>query len=630
MLWKLSFFSRTSVDSKLELEFVRPLSTMMPVSQTGLVPASFKRQMDELATPEKWRTLPRQPKQPLYPFRGDFVNKRNKALEAKKLAKSLKKQSRVTLNPNRSKSLSPKLGRSTTDEPKWDSYCQHISAVKLSNEEEQTRKSNKEKFVSLLRSRAAKRQQRVALEEKLKAELGIDDDKENIPEEVAPPKRKPPVPRLSGRSKANNVKPPSTSALKESPAPSLSNFDVNVTAKLSKVRYLDFISKERPQPSTKTFKGSRGNSNETDLTGERRRAASSTDKESSVTQDLRLCLGSSYVDDNDDDTRFRKQIERIVERAAEMVVAERTSKDTGDIGNEIKDTEGTNNDNASNHNPISTVIVETVDSSLGTTKSLKNTIANEECPHLSHMHERLSELEGRLRSVSSNTFNYELEEQHGASSPNDARDLIVGGKEVSILPSSSDSSQISEVTFQMPKPCPIGTQRRSLRRGVDENSCSRDSSTEIVPRTQIQPTQVNFQHNMDDWVSATTSDPLRGIDVFSLSTFQPSDERETTVTSSSLKRDTTQTDDVEPPGAQPPVQPTALTELQLCDLDRAVTSCPEEAPLPLINPYLAPSRECDWGEIPMPRGYELHENEDGCLRDDSDGLLADDLFSLLG
>ena len=169
--------------------------------------------------------------------------------------------------------------------------------------------------------------------------------------------------------------------------------------------------------------------------------------------------------------------------------------------------------------------------------------------------------------------------------------------------------------------------------------CSRSSSspheaeslTEVMPRIQIHPTHLPEWHPCIEWANDRTKSRLQDIDRYSCSTshtsgnesasemIQPMLHKNHTTfqkvshpvnascenldeysfsANSSKDRECT-VEDIPHSHIQPSHMPGRLPEL-----DRANVFCPVETPLPPIHPCDAPSREVEWEEEPLPRGYE--------------------------
>lgn len=285
----------------------------MPRSRTGLVPCTFRRKQDSFST---WSKLPPQPARELYPYRGDFINARNRKKKEERKAKiDAMKRSVVTSNNIECSSTVAVPPCSPRDSPTkgnvgWNANYKHNS-FQLTPDEQQQRAENKNKFTDFLRIEACKRHARASSNDKKKVAV-------KPPQDETVPKRKPPVPRLSalalaraqGKSNTeiNKTKPTSVNRRNVSNCSDISqktikpndSSNVQMEAK-SKVgtTYLDFISKKpekAPEPSKEptTFP-------KVDMLKE---------SVSSIQQPVIA----------DDDSIFRLQLERIVKRASDLVV----------------------------------------------------------------------------------------------------------------------------------------------------------------------------------------------------------------------------------------------------------------------------------------------------------------------
>lgn len=316
----------------------------MPRTKTGLVPTSYRQKIEELSIP--WSPLPTKPKPPMYPFRGDYVNERNRKLLLKR---KLALEQKQHLNEN-SKTINDSLGdiltvtpyssihanaqisgkKSTNTHPdpispavkQWNTYSKHVSFHKLSVDEERAKARNKSKFVLYLRSEASRRHDNKGKQTKYTNEQLLD-----CPEVVVRP-RKPPVPRLSylARSKqlrensADGQQPPRPSKAKSlytrQECEQKDNKQASAKSTTIKAGYLDFISKETNHPHLAA---------EFD--------ASFTAK-----------LNPRKNDDEDFGSTSHSQIQRIVERAAEIVLSERVKYATNLKDEIAQDTVNTTSD----------------------------------------------------------------------------------------------------------------------------------------------------------------------------------------------------------------------------------------------------------------------------------------------
>ncbi|KAL7473941.1 hypothetical protein ACHAXS_014308 [Conticribra weissflogii] len=563
----------------------------VPRTSTGLVPACYRRQMDDMSTPRKWRQLPKQPKPVLYPYRGDFVNRRNKrALDARQRSKrrqdGIGSASRDCRNDgeavgNRTLMQSQKMPTTKGTDKKhscsadcapskssivhskrgsqmWDSYCKDESCHQFSAVEERARTQNKINYLSFLRSEASKRKAKEEMERKLQAEIQEENGKSFVKKDDQATKnststRKPPVPRLSrqgrisvsgttnsilttndcstnegeSRSSSNaprlliegskattarNAPPPKSKDQKCQTQHNQSKEKSNRSPKQPRMSYLDFISKkpeklaQSPQAGSPSPKSTRNSTKQ-------------FKQQEEIKLESRVKYEASSVDENDqgdDDSKFRNQIERIVERAAEMVLKERRIADAANR----KDSIATSADASKETDAVD---VETVTTSSGTDSgtdlkqsSDKPSASNFLQFDADELRRRLSILEERVKNVSSP--NHKLtncenigEEKTGSTCKNDA---IVHGSPPGDSPPnnghimtkqtagrqalSSESSTISEVTtdihlLQHPHNNFHRTDRENQSPVTD--SCSTrsnhisdgDSSTELFPRFHIQP-----------------------------------------------------------------------------------------------------------------------------------------------
>lgn len=254
----------------------------MPRTKTGLVPTSFRRKMENLSTTTNWSPLPPKPKPPMYPYRGDYVNERNRK-------KQKPKQRSFDPSRKRGDSNTPSLsviGERIPPYNSWDSYCKHVSYHKLSEDEQRSKARNKNEFVSYLRSSAAKRGPVTSKDKVVQQTVA----------ETIVRQRKPPVPRLSHLARTGEEKEILQSSANES---KLKKSGQARKENSSNNGYLDFI-------SNKKVDGSR-----------------ISPHDAKVTTKARIDPGSNFRCDEDDDIksqRQKSQIQRIVERAAEIVL----------------------------------------------------------------------------------------------------------------------------------------------------------------------------------------------------------------------------------------------------------------------------------------------------------------------
>lgn len=305
----------------------------LPRSKTGLVPSTVRRRMDALSS--SLSPLPHQPSPELYQFRGDYINARNrKKAAAKKMERRAKMEAAAAASGERECGSSmivhpPQTPRQLpTHAPDgWNTTYKHNEEYSLTPEERKKQIENKSRFSEFLRIEAAKRHSRSAT----KTSITNAPPEKNTPQDTRRQTRKPPVPRLSAlalgkgamgkENKANKVNP--VSANRRSIDTSLKSKEkVNALSARNKERkknYLTFISKEpKQQPERKTATN----------------VDASKDKESKHE--------SNAVDSKpaiaDDDSIFRLQMERIVQRAADLVLKSKVtqqlpSKDTLRVGN---------------------------------------------------------------------------------------------------------------------------------------------------------------------------------------------------------------------------------------------------------------------------------------------------------
>ncbi|KAL7555200.1 hypothetical protein ACHAWF_018861 [Thalassiosira exigua] len=574
----------------------------VPRTKTGLVPASYRQQIDTMSTPDKWGHLPSKPKPEMYPYRGDYVNERNRRLaQERKIAQKQKQPLLDKSNDERDSCGSTLLvtprsgdGNSSILAPdtskKWDSYCQHISCVKLSDEEECKRVQNRDKYLSYMRAEASKRRDRMSLAKKKK---GPDQQQNDVQPAVR--KRKPPVPRLSrlarsGGNKENrsNGSKTSSSTSKES-GPNGSESGKEKPNTKTKVRYLDFISEKskgssKPSPNVKITSGKRPG----------------LDEEES---------------DDEDESKFRSQIERIVERAAEMVLKEQHEAQENSHGGE--DT------NECTH--------QSRDDSSPDFRSDGKESKNEELACVCYTHEQdivqkqsqLGILEERLMSVASSTID--------ESATIDSSHL----ENVTNIDHANDQQDYSRAI-------------NAILEDGEVNSFS--TGTEIVPRVHIQPMGMPAWPVSHQGGCESMSDIFKGLDSSSCTSSHPETEVQSTTafsdtrpsdsaSSNQYECGTLSTDgffSVSVSGAQTQQIHTLSSELSILP-----QPCPEESVPQPAHPTSEPFREFQsLDEEPLPRGYEktprpsqTSVNESGrklsagCSGNDES--IVDDLFSLL-
>jgi hypothetical protein len=314
----------------------------MPRTRTGLIPASYRQKIEELSFP--WSQLPAKPKPQMYRYRGDYVNEQNRKLQIKrKLAMKHTQRSFECSNAGENEGLGSILkitpcnsinadAKSSSKNltgphrdtnvfisrtENWDPYHKHESIHKLSEDEECARARNKSKFVSYLRAEALKRQER-----KGKETTDTNEHKLHCAE-VFVRQRKPPVPRLSHLARSRESKEYHLNGKQQLLRQTKSKLicttledqskeggDVNAESTKAKADYLDFISKKNDslhvQPVERNGHGAPH-------------------------------LKPNVNNDEDDETTFRNQIQRIVERAAEMVLNEQNDHLKNQLGNDNSD-----------------------------------------------------------------------------------------------------------------------------------------------------------------------------------------------------------------------------------------------------------------------------------------------------
>ena len=549
----------------------------MPRTSTGLVPSSYRSRMDDLSSPKEWSQLPTQPAPEMFPYRGDYINARNRKLQAKKAKKS---QAR-TKPPTGSLK---QVDKNPCTGPAWDSYCQHISATKLTSQEQESKAKNKQRFTNYMRSEVAKRQSRAALEKKLKAELGEtkENDEANQVEEVQTKQRKPGVPRLSYFARTGKR---TTSELAKLKASDNENDNHQVTKRdgrdaVKRRSYLEFISNKTTKPMLPRATESSNVKNnihphETEMIEK--------------VAELYCANKSASNESQDDELRFRTRIQDIVEKAAAMVVAEKLCIAKEESNNDTK------NMNSSALCTTSTPVTEfcgLVDSTYESASKCDIQQTTEESA-LSHANERLRELEERIKclSLGSGTIDEFRNELQSIEEPH-----RVG---IEFLRSDS-ASLVSDVTFQDKVSNPIKkVQTKSMPSlaHVEEASSNDSSVTEIFPRAYVQPTQFpsRWRNNTDLGCKSKSNDANESFDTFSWSVSLTNDSK------SAINR-------APEPHSQSRQTPQTIHE-------------DDEEPMTLrVNPSAQPEQTIDWGDEPLPRGHELHTEE-------SD--VVDDILSLL-
>lgn len=289
----------------------------IPRTSTGLIPSTFRRKQDALSTPKNWKLLPKQPRPELYPYRGDFINARNRKLAATKKAKLKATKQNITSKNNdvecsSTTAIPPCSPREspTKGNVGWNANYKHNS-FELTTDEQQKRAENKSRFTNFLRIEACKRHAREPDKNKTKTKPPQDDTKPSLPKK----KKKPPVPRLSAlaraRAQGKTFEPnKATSTSVNHRCASSCSSKSKTTAKpydeqarcvnKEEKKYLDFISKKKPSKASESSK----------VEAVSHHAATLKESASSIKQ--------SKLED--DDSIFRLQLERIVRRASDLVI----------------------------------------------------------------------------------------------------------------------------------------------------------------------------------------------------------------------------------------------------------------------------------------------------------------------
>ena len=335
----------------------------VPRTSTGLIPSTFRRKQESLSTTKNWTTLPKQPRAELYPYRGDYINARNrKKIEEKKAKLDAMKQNapskNIGIECSSTIAIPPCSPRQNVIG--WNANYKH-NAFELTPDEQRKISENKSRFTDFLRVQASERHAR-ANKNKTVTKPPQDDAK--------PKKKKPPVPRLSGLARAraqgknytpNNAKSISSSRRKMS-AKAKPNDDDKQMGTESKEgnKYLDFISKKPAKtlgPSTKP----------------------TTTLEEPVSSIKQRVF-------EDDDSIFRLQLERIVRRASDLVI-EKEKHTT------MKFDSNPSTSSSSSFLPTATAA-----------EDKENLKANTKKVDMRSRHDRLDELEKRLSRISGSSF----------------------------------------------------------------------------------------------------------------------------------------------------------------------------------------------------------------------------------
>ena len=500
----------------------------IPKTKTGLVPASFRRKMEDLSATTHWSQLPAKPKPPMYPYRGDYVNERNRKLQHDK--KLVQKQTRRLVEASKSRESdrsgstqrvisssgntlsTPLFGIVGQGIPpynvskEWDSYCKHISFHKLSDDEQRARARNKNEFVSYLRSSAAKRSETKGKEV------------QQVVAETIVRQRKPPVPRLSRLARSSEDK-----ENLQHGACTHKGGQMKTSEKESspKAGYLDFISKKVDESPKQPI-------------------------ESKVTTAARIT--PNFAADEDDDSKFRSQIQRIVERAAEMVLKDQhkghndlTSLDKGNATNTKK--------TSSKVSRVGLCIDDKTTSDVRRKTKFVRNVAARDAEFFRRQNEQVSILEEQAKSMSSSV----VSETDWFSS---------SSYTTSVGPSRDGDLMID----MMPK-----VQRRPMTNslhGIDSDSCATSHLTD----------------------SESTSINISG-GAISCSIGRLSVEEENSALNSATSWNGIETLRVK-------IQPHDAFERR-----HSIDACPEETSPPQMNPTIEPPR-MSREEEPLPRGYE--------------------------
>ena len=383
----------------------------------------------------------------------------------------------------------------------WDSYCKHISFHKLSDDEQRARARNKNEFVSYLRSSAAKRS------------VTKDKEVQQVVAETIVRQRKPPVPRLSRLARSSENK-----ENLEHGACTHKGGQMNSP----KAGYLDFISKKVDESPKQPI-------------------------ESNVTTAARIT--PHFAADEDDDSRFRSQIQRIVERAAEMVLKEQ-HKGHNDLTS--LDDKGNATNNKKTSSKVSRVGLCIDDKTANDLRRNTNIVRNDaarDTEFFRRQNEQLSILEEQAKSMSSSV----VSETDWFSS---------SSYTTSVGPSRDGDLMID----MMPK-----VQRRPMTNslhGIDSDSCATSHLTDS------ESASINIS-------KAAISCRIGRLGV----------EEEDSALNSAISWNGIETLRVK-------IQPHDTFERR-----PSIDACPEDVSPPPMNPTIEPQRV--WREEePLPRGYE--------------------------
>lgn len=533
----------------------------MPMTSTGLVPSTYRRAMDKKC--HEWSPLPKQPKPELYPYRGDYINARNRKLRAKKAAKKPLKKSPV---PNRPKQVESK----TSKEVDFDTFTQSISTCQLSAGEREAKIRNKERFLDYMRSEASKREKRMTLEKKIKSELKGGDDGTNdvhASESKNTKQKKPPVPRLShmartGKRTKSELAKLKTQQLDKEITPGESN---TTTKQPKRKSYLDFISRKAEKP--RICQNSTG-----PLSPAKKILLPIKDEVAAILEtDKPKTVGAELIVNNSAEDGFLTRIEGIVQKAAAMVMNE---SNTNSTHHELQSTSFSwlrDNRDQLTRNEFYSDDQQTTNSS-----------------ELSEVHYRLKELEERIRCLSprssfTRSVNEEFNPVQSSSMSQKEKKLADGLNNIDIQVQQDSNTLISDVTYQGRQT--NSKQNRLVLESIEDHS--KDSSTEVVPRPHIQPTE--FQPSRRSNSHGTSNN-----ETFSWSVTLTNGSESTPATEATIEK---------------------------CSLPQYTT---EELPSTMpIQPAVKPLQTVTWEDEPLPRGYESMQ------RTESNYQVVDDILSLL-
>ena len=579
-----------------------------------------------MSTPDKWEKLPKKPTPEKYQYRGDYVNERNRKLtQARKLAQKQKKTKildRVDSSCETSLLVTPRSLSNTSAHrlpasesesvgKKWDTYCQHISAFKVSEEEEHAREQNKSKFTTYLRAESTKRREKSSHQPK----------KENVEVEPQVKQRKPRVPRLSrlarSRSRENNENKPSNNQTprletKENRKSQETRADgkseqVNAGIKPAKIRYLDFISKKIDKSPKSSNKDGSVVTNRS-VVGER-----------NATTEPRIHDMEEVCDDNDDDdeSTFRLQIERIVERAAEMVLSEQQQQQVEHVTADVKCNTSTADSVPNNKNETRRTPTDTGQTNADTQMSTHH--------DLSRKKSQLDLLEEQVKSVSASVVNdndaMSMSSSWLEGSFPQHRPPVENTKPASIIfhetPGDGDSLSEAMVPRNHTHPMEMPTwQMNHLLHDIDSSSSAFDSAASegSTAETQKRPSQL-LQQLIAHMQYGSGVPSLEGTSTSS-----------SDLSSWNHAASETLTEEMPRKQAQPTQGIQRQAELSLQ---------PHPELPPQVYPSVEPSvMDVQWEEEPLPRGYEtashLSQHCQGNGTKTNGGGLVDDMFSLLG